>query len=192
MSGDERDERLMERYALGDSDAMELLFRRHAPRIHAFFSRAFRDASTCEDLVQTTFLKLHKARTSYTAGAPFRPWLFTFAARTRVDELRRRYRQRHGSETSLDALPADEEPRYEGAYADPRVERVRRAFQTLPEGQRLVVLLHRYEEMTFAEVAAVLSDIEGREVRESAARVRAFRAYAALRAALDEGSDEPR
>jgi RNA polymerase sigma-70 factor (ECF subfamily) len=67
--------------------------------------------------------------------------------------------------------------------------RVRSALAELPEAQRSVVLLHRFEGMTFGEIATILSAVEGRPLQEGAVRVRAFRAYATLRNVL-VGPDE--
>jgi len=185
VEGVDADETLMARYVGGDPRALEVLFHRYAPRIRAFFARTFRDAAICDDLLQSTFLKLHTSRASFDAGLQLRPWLYTFAARARIDELRRRYRARHHGEVAIDDLPVEDEPFEEASpeSQDAR-SRVRRALAALPEAQRAVVILHRFEGLTFAEIATILSESEGRRVHEGAVRVRAFRAYATLRDAL--------
>lgn len=186
MKATASDEELMAAYVDGDARAFEVLFARFAPRVHAFFARTFRSRAVADDLVQTTFLKIHAARASYERERPVRPWLFGVAARVRIDELRRRYRKSETSDDDLDsmALPI------EGAHdawpeANEAAERVRRAVDALPEGQRVVVLLHRFEGMTFGEIATALSSAAGAApITEVAVRVRAFRAYDALRKAL--------
>jgi RNA polymerase sigma factor (sigma-70 family) len=176
------DEALMQRYAEGDVRALPELFRRHAPRIHAFFARSFRDASACEDLLQTTFLKLHTSRASFDATQSFRAWLYGLASRVRVDELRRRYRAKGRGEIALDELPAADEPGTRASADDHHLAlRVRRALDALPESQRLVVMLHRFEGLSFGEIAEVMASIEGVALTEGAMRIRAFRAFAALR-----------
>ncbi|HEY6878656.1 MAG TPA: RNA polymerase sigma factor [Polyangiales bacterium] len=176
----EHDEReLMAAYADGDRSAFEALFRATAPRLLAFFMRAVRDRALAEDLLQRTFERVHGARERYTRGAPVRPWLFTIAARVRADELRRRYRLSAALDDSdLDALP-DGAPAHDEARDQlDRDARVRAAIDALPASQRVVVHLHRFEGMTFAEIGAVLG------AKEGAVRIRAFRAYEALRIAL--------
>ena len=182
------DEDLMRRYMAGDGRAFDALFGRYATRLHAFFARSFRSGSVANDLVHTTFLKLHAARASFDASMPVRPWLFGIAARVRIDELRRRYRDaERASDEDLSqmTLPMDG-----GAErwpeANEEAERVRAAVDGLPEGQRTVVLLHRFEGLTFGEIAEVLSQAEGTKLTEVAVRVRAFRAFAALRDALKD------
>jgi RNA polymerase sigma-70 factor (ECF subfamily) len=172
---------LMAAYAQGDRRAFEQLFMRLAPRIHAFFLRSFGEASTADDLLQQTFLRVHRARDEYRPELPVRSWMFAIAARLRIDEIRRRYRLPAGAgEDELDSLP-DPHPR-----ADPSAEvvradvaaAVRAALERLPQSQRAIVHLHRYEGMTFPEIAKALGTTEG------AVKLRAFRAYERLRKEL--------
>jgi RNA polymerase sigma-70 factor (ECF subfamily) len=165
-------------YAEGDGAAFRRLFELMAPRIRAFFLRSFADAAVADDLTQATFLKLHSARVSYRADRPLKPWVFTIAAGVRCDELRRRYRlPRHVGEADLEYAEAtlSEEAQRDDAGDSSRTEAVRAAIKRLPESQRVVVHLHRYEELTFEQIAEVLGTTPG------AVRVRASRAYERLR-----------
>jgi len=175
------EEAWMASYANGDDRAFSRLFSALAPRIHAFFLRSFRDTGIADDLMQTTFLKLHRARAMYKRELPLRPWVFTIAARVRRDELRRRYR--------LPLLVSEDdwesvEPKVETAPADSNevrddAEAVHVALGRLPESQRAVLHLHRFEGLTFEEIAGVLGTTPG------AVRVRACRAYERLRMELE-------
>jgi RNA polymerase sigma-70 factor, ECF subfamily len=167
------EEELMRAYVQGNQNAFNQLFAKLGPRVHGFFMRTFRSTTVAEDLTQITFLKLHKARDAWRHDAPLRPWVFTIAARVRLDELRRRFRlPASATEEDLEALPAaNTSEEREHAH---RAERVRAAVDALPEGQRVVVHLHRFEGLTFTQIAAVLGLAEG------AVRVRASRAYDAL------------
>lgn len=192
MPPERTDEELMIAYLDGDPRAFDVLFARYAPRLHAFFARSFRSRAVADDLLQTTFLKVHAARASWKRDLAVRPWLFGIAARARIDELRRRYRREEQAEDDLDAraFPVDASP---DAWPEKNeaAARVRRAIDALPDGQRLVVLLHRFEGLTFGEIAEVVSETEGTKLTEVAVRVRAFRAYDALRAALADLDDSP-
>ncbi len=170
----------MEAYVAGDPGAFRQLFRLLAPSMHAFFARSVGDGAAADDLLQTTFLKLHASRASWRRGEKLRPWAFTIAARVRIDWLRRSGRRGEEEELDGDAL-ADGDPAAdprEVALGKERAERVHAALAGLPEPQRVVVHLHRFEGMGFAEIGEVLG------ISEVAARVRAFRAYARLRTLL--------
>jgi RNA polymerase sigma-70 factor (ECF subfamily) len=130
-----------------------------------------------EDLLQTTFLKLHRGRRSWRRGERLRPWVYTIAARVRTDWLRRSGREEEVGDEALAAPEAPADPAA-AALARERSERVRAALESLSGPQRVVVHLHRFEELSFAEIGKVLG------ISESAARLRAFRAYAELRRLL--------
>lgn len=177
----------MEAYVAGDAGAFQRLFRLLAPPLHAFLARTAGDDSV-EDLLQTTFLKLHRARGSWRPGERLRPWVFTIAARARVDWLRRHGRRADEAELDDEALP-DPEGRGDPAEAllgKQRADRVRAALDRLPEAQRAVIHLHRFEGLGLAEIGRVLGITEG------AAKLRAFRAYAQLREQLSDLVSEDR
>ncbi len=179
------DEFLMVAYARGDAQAFRLLFARLAPRIHAFFRRSLGDATAADDLLQATFLKIHTSRDRYRSEFPLRVWVFTIAARARFDELRRRYRlPEEAGEEELEkvakASSVEREPQIDAGEGRELAAQVREAVDQLPETQRVVVHLNRFEGMTFVEIAQVLGTSEG------AVKLRAFRAYETLRRLLRE------
>jgi len=174
----------MAAYAAGDTRAFDKLFTLLSPRVFAFFIRSLGDRALAEDLLQQTFLKLHRARDTYDRGRPVRPWLFTIAARVRTDELRRRGR----AQEDLDETPEDRAmPAQVAAFnvlaieqdGSSRAALVREALARLSETQRAIIHLHRYEELTFAQIGESLGLSAG------AVKLRAFRAYERLRADLE-------
>jgi RNA polymerase sigma-70 factor (ECF subfamily) len=167
---------LMTAYAGGDSSAFEPLFRALAPRLMGFFRRSGLSVEVSEDLVQATFVRLHQARDRYRPGAPLRPWLFTIAARVRLDHLRKQRRSPAAADADIDALQDTTEPI--SPEQERRGHRVRDALEALPPGLRIVIHLHRFEELSFPEIGQVLG------IQAGAARVRAFRAYKMLRERL--------
>ena len=175
------DEELMSAYVAGDARAFERLFARLAPRVHGFFLRSFRDGSVADDLMQVTFMKVHRAREQYRTDLRVAPWIFTIAARVRLDELRRRRRMPEDADEEVlaraDEAAASNAPD-PGPVSDVQ-EAVRAALDRLPESQRTVIHLHRYEGMTFVEIAQVLGTTPG------AVKLRAFRGYERLRQDLD-------
>jgi RNA polymerase sigma-70 factor (ECF subfamily) len=168
----------MAAYVAGDPRAFEKLFGRLAPRVHGFFLRSFRDPGVADDLLQVTFMKVHRARAQYRADLRVLPWLFTVAARVRLDELRRRLRlPEDADEEALARADQQLSQKSEPATADV-AEAVREALDALPESQRTVIHLHRYEGLTFAEIGQVLGTTAG------AVKLRAFRGYETLRRSL--------
>jgi len=176
----------MLRYVAGDVGAFEALFTRLAPRVHGFLLRSFREPAVADDLLQSTFLKLHRARGTYRKGEPLRPWVFTIAANVRLDELRRRYRVPAASPEDVDALierqSRDEAklPIDDPADVAERASRVRSALAQLPEPTRVVIELNRLEGLSFGEIGKVLG------ISAGAAKLRAFRGYETLRGLLGD------
>jgi RNA polymerase sigma-70 factor, ECF subfamily len=170
----------MSAYAAGDARAFEKLFARLAPRVHGFFLRSFRDSAVADDLLQVTFMKVHRARAQYRHDLRVLPWLFTVAARVRLDELRKRLRLPEDADEEALARADEQLSRASEPAAADIAETVRAALDALPESQRTVIHLHRYEGMTFAEIAKILDTTPG------AVKLRAFRGYEMLRTTLAE------
>jgi RNA polymerase sigma factor (sigma-70 family) len=184
------DEAFMLAYCAGDPAAFNELFRRYAPILERVLRRFGPIQDKIADLVQQTFLQLHRARNDFRAGSELRPWLMTIAFNLAREELRRARRR---PEAALDsaqedrlAHPAQEQSRFE-ARRDLSI-----ALEQLPRDQQEVVRLHFVEELSFDEIGAKVGASTG------AVRVRAHRGYAALRKLLSasnvsEGSDiDPR
>src|SRR5213075_1979666 len=131
---------------------------------------SFHSEAVADDLTQTTFLKLHRARGEYRRDLRLRPWVFTIAARVRLDEHRRHQRVPEELDEETLAAPDEGGPAAGATEAGELVERVRRVLETLPESQRVIVHLHRYEGLTFGEIARALG------TTERAVKLRAFRA----------------
>ena len=129
------DEMLMERYLVGELAAFDELFRRYSPRLYGFFARSFGNQAVAEDLLQVTVLKWHKARRTYRMGMPLKPWLFTIAARVRLDEWRRRAKKPlTEDDLDLQVPPIPSDLLSEHAEA----ARVQKALAQLPESHRTV------------------------------------------------------
>ncbi len=173
------DEALMEAYARhGDSTAFEQLYDRWSDRLFGYLARAV-DTATAEELFQTLWTRLHAARQSYGSGRAVAPWIFAIAANLRREEWRHRGRRpeelQAAPNPSGTAASAEEE-----ALAVERDRLVRRALAALPEGQREVIELHRFEHLSFPQIAEALG--EGVEAVKS----RAFRGYKVLKVLLAE------
>lgn len=167
----------MEAYLDGDAGAFRTLFQRLAPLLLGILRKSGATTSDAEDLIQQTFLQVHRGRLDYQRGARVRPWVITIAMNLRRDQLRRRKVARAGQEElARDALEA---PRRDPDAA----AAVRKALEALSPDQRAVIELHWFEGLEFTEIAAVVGATPG------AVRVRAHRGYARLRAELGDELD---
>ncbi|HXW55240.1 MAG TPA: sigma-70 family RNA polymerase sigma factor [Candidatus Cybelea sp.] len=181
------DVQLMLDVKAGDDASFDLLLRRYRTPLVNFLFRMVHDRGTAEDLAQEVFLRVYRARKQYSPSAKFTTWLFRIATNLALNSIRdNRHRQ---MDRSLD-VPADVEdstplelPSREMRIDQHMMERdrcdfIRRAVAALPEKQRVAVLLHKYEEMDYGEIAKVL------DCSESALKSLLFRAYETLRVQL--------
>lgn len=179
---DESDEALMAAYIAGDRAAFGVLFERYAPRLTRLMQRQVRSVEDARDLVQQTFLQLHRARHDFRQDAELRPWLMTIAL-----NLRREYFRKRGRRPEMSLELTTHEPSVEPASPLERqqtAERVRAALSKLPSKQREVIELHWFEEMKFSQVALVVG------ASHSAVKVRAHRGYERLRKILKKMNEE--
>jgi RNA polymerase sigma-70 factor (ECF subfamily) len=180
------DVQLMLDVKAGDSASFDLLLRKYRSPLVSFLYRMVRDAATAEDLAQEVFLRVYRARKQYSPSAKFTTWLFRIATNLALNSVRdNRYRQ---TQVSLDAPVEEDEAPVQVAARDMRIDEhmmerdrarvIQRAIAALPEKQRVAVLLHKYEEMDYTEIAKIL------ECSESALKSLLFRAYETLRVEL--------
>jgi RNA polymerase sigma-70 factor, ECF subfamily len=180
------DVQLMLDVKAGDEASFDFLLQKYRMPLVNFLYRMVRDMATAEDLAQEVFLRVYRARKQYSPSAKFTTWLFRIATNLALNSVRdNRY---HKLETSLDApVKEDEAPMQlrspemridEHLLEQARAEIIRRAIWSLPEKQRAAVLLHKYEEMDYGEIAKIM------ECSESALKSLLFRAYETLRVQL--------
>ena len=164
----------MQRFRAGDAAAFDALFARYGAPLHGYLWRLVADRALVEDLTQATFLSLVRARGRFRDGSRLRPWLYAIATNAARDHLRRG-RERLTATGELPAGPASEQEEPPDAALQAAVQR---ALAQLPESWRSVVVMHRFEELPFAEIAEALDTTEG------AVKVRAHRGYERLRELL--------
>lgn len=197
-------EQAMARFASGTDAALGEVYDLAAPAVFTFLLRLCHDRALAEDLTQETFLRLHRARGLYRPGAPVMPWAYTIARRLFLDSARGR---RH--ETAAQAPPRRGGTPGDGAAASlsdavapgPSAEElladvelsgaVNDALARLPEAQASAFRLLKGEGLSVAEAADVMGTTKG------AVKLRAHRAYQALRGMLDlaghfPGASRPR
>jgi RNA polymerase sigma-70 factor (ECF subfamily) len=161
----------MERAQGGDRAAYSALLEDVAPQLLRFLRRRVADPHELEDVHQDTLMALHRARHTYDPSRPFEPWLFAIARHVAIDHLRRRVT--HASrEVLVEALP---EPGVDADLARPRLED---ALDRLPPAHREAFEMLQLEGLSVVAAAARVGITTG------ALKVRAHRAYKALRALL--------
>lgn len=180
------DQEWMLRLKAGEEDAFNHLLGRYRQPVIHFLYRMVHEPALAEELAQEVFLRVYRARRSYRPQAKFSTWLFRIATNVALNSLRDG-RMRRARESSLEGDPersAPLEPADPAGNVEQRMieferrEQIRQAVETLPEKQRLAVLLHKYQEMDYAEIADIL------DCSESALKSLLFRAYETLRGRL--------
>lgn len=170
----------MARYQAGDAEAFEGIYERLAGPLRGYLRRMAPLAPDVEDLVQTTFLQLHRSRRSHLPGQPVRPWAYAIARHVAL-----MHRRGAGRRAKHERLAPEELPEVPvAARGDQILDRLtlERALGTIGEAGREAAWLHHVEGLSFREVAAVQG------ISETAAKVRAHRALVALRARLAGGT----
>jgi RNA polymerase sigma-70 factor, ECF subfamily len=185
------DVQLMLDVKAGDEQSFALLLQRYRSPLINFLYRMVRNREQAEDLAQEVFIRVYRARADYVPSAKFTTWLFRIATNLALNSVRDTRHQR--KEVSLDApVTADAEEGDERpldvAEKHPNIEQhlveearrrmIRQAIEKLPEKQRAAVLLHKYQELDYKEIAKIL------ECSESALKSLLFRAYETLRVEL--------
>jgi len=179
------DAELMLRVKEGDGASFALLLDKHRSSVVHFLYRMIQNQAIAEELAQEVFLRVYRSRATYEATAKFTTWLFRIATHLALNSLRDGKHERMHERLDHDSF---DQPVRQVSYTRPSVEQsmvyqaklaeVRRAIAMLPEKQRAAVLLHKYEEMEYTQIARVLN------CSESAVKSLLFRAYETLRARL--------
>ena len=171
------DNALMARVRAGELSKLAVLFERHHRGLFRYFVSLNRDRELSEDLVQDVFFRILRYRATYDSSRPFTAWMYQIARRARLDRARERrggvvgideFAERHGEPVS--AAPGPEE---RAAYGQ-NLALLQRALDLLPDDKREILILSRFQEMRYEDIAAVL------ECGVATVKVRVYRAMRAL------------
>jgi RNA polymerase sigma-70 factor (ECF subfamily) len=158
-------EELMARIAEGDEDAFEMLVRRHQTSVLNLIYRFIGDRTGAKDLAQEVFLRVWQAAKSYEPRAKFTTWIYQIATNLCLNELksarRRRWfpfhRSEESNENAVEDTYSDGSPSPEDLLlAKERSRQISDALQRLPDNQRMALILKRYDELSYQEIAQVL------------------------------------
>jgi RNA polymerase sigma-70 factor, ECF subfamily len=159
------DAKLMVRFRDGDRAAFEALFEKYHLQMINFCFRFLGNRDDAEELAQETFLNAYQAAPGYRPLTKFSTWLYTIAKNLCLNRLRKENPARFGrisffrKEETVEeeaAMLPDEGPTPEREVADKELaEIVRRTVRELPAPLRLAVILHRYHELSYDEIAKI-------------------------------------
>lgn len=147
------DEDLMSLYQNGEYLAFQILFERHSKRLYGYFISKVNSRSRADDLLQETFLKIHRFRSKYSSQYPFLPWLFTIARNIVLDFYR-------SSEIRHERLSVELSDNVENSLttvSDIPSNDLSAALGPLPESQRRAIELRYLSEWSFERIAKELS-----------------------------------
>ena len=184
-AGLERDAELMLRVRDGCTVSFQLLLERHRGPVIHFLYRMVQNQAVAEELAQDVFLRVYRSRSTYEPSAKFTTWLFRIATHRALNYIRDGRHEK--GQQSLDDEIGDGMARQvvdkdatveQQLVRDVRLQEVRSAIETLPAKQKAAVLMHKYQELDYSQIAGAL------ECSESAVKSLLFRAYESLRARL--------
>src|SRR5215471_7806826 len=164
---------LLERFAKGDLDAFEILFRQFQAKVYRWIVRIIRDPGTAEDLTLETFWRIYRAREQFDVQADFGAWAYRIAINLALSHLRRKPAEEEWQSNEPAVRVADP------ALEQEKCEQIRRAFSALPLKLQVTATMALIEERPYEEIAGVLGIAPG------TVKSRVFRAVRILRKQLD-------
>jgi RNA polymerase sigma-70 factor, ECF subfamily len=164
--------RLMASYQGGSLESVERIYGALAPSLRAYLTTLTRNRTHADDLVQDTFLQMHRSRHTYRPDLPVRPWVFAIARHVWMMDLRTRSRR----PIAADAMPEVPVPAEVEGLGDR--DALRRALDAVLADRREALLLHHVWGFSFAEIGQMLG------IRADAAKLRSSRGMSDLRERL--------
>ncbi len=182
------DAEVMLRVAAGDDLAFDYLVEKFRRPMVSFMYRMTRNQAVAEELAQEVFLRVYRSRQSYAASAKFTTWLYRIATNLAVNHARDTKYERPENTVCIDEPDSDTGMTVDVADASLNAEQtilrrerlaaIRKHVESLPERQRMAVIMHKYQNMDYKQIAEVL------KLSESATKSLLFRAYETLREKL--------
>jgi RNA polymerase sigma-70 factor (ECF subfamily) len=184
------DAEMMLRVKSGDDSAFDYLVQKYRRPMISFMYRMAHNSAVAEDLAQEVFLRVYRSRANYEPSAKFSTWLYRIATNLGVNHARDTRHERPENITNLDEPDAETGQTLDLADKAPNIEEeilrrerltaIRQKVESLPERQKMAVLMHKYQQMDYKQIAEVL------KFSESATKSLLFRAYETLRTQLKE------
>jgi RNA polymerase sigma-70 factor (ECF subfamily) len=164
------DEDVMLQVRDGEVHMLGVLFDRYQAPLFNFYSKMTQDRTVSEDLVQEVFLRILRYRQTYRPGTTFRTWMYQIARNTRIDQVRK-----VRPESPLTSEPLATTHAADSAERQQEAQLLQHALMQLPEDKREILILSRFQELKYEEIARLLGCEPG------AVKVRVHRALQQLR-----------
>jgi len=164
------DEDVMLQVRDGEVQMLGVLFDRYQASLFNFYSKMTQDRTVSEDLVQEVFLRILRYRQTYRVGTPFRAWMYQIARNTRIDQVRK-----VRPESPLTTEPLAPTRASDDAERQQESQLLQRALMQLPEDKREILVLSRFQELKYDEIARLLG------CETNTVKVRVHRALQQLR-----------
>lgn len=184
------DAEMMLRVKEGDESAFEYLVQKYRRAMVSFMYRMAHSSTVAEELAQEVFLRIYRSRSGYEATAKFTTWMYRIATNLAVNHARDTRHERPENMVSLDVpdaetgqtldIPGNSPTAEEDIIRQERLAAIRKQVEALPERQRLAVIMHKFQQMDYKQIADVL------KLSESATKSLLFRAYQTLRVQLKD------
>jgi RNA polymerase sigma-70 factor, ECF subfamily len=184
------DAEVMLRVKAGDDSAFDYLVQKYRRPIVSFMYRMAHNSATAEELAQEVFLRVYRSRANYEPSAKFSTWLYRIATNLGVNHARDTRHERAENTVNLDEADSETGQTVDLPDKTPSIEEeilrrerlaaIRQKIEALPERQKTAVLMHKYQQMDYRQIADVL------KLSESATKSLLFRAYETLRTQLKE------
>jgi len=169
LDSDAHDKALMSRIAGGDEVALRELIEKHQGAVYGTIAKMLGDPIEAQDLAQQVFVRVYRASGGYRATAQFRTWMFTIVRNLVFNEHRRRSRasfvplqspenerDSSGGSVGLDLPDTANKTPDDAALQHEMITIINKAILALPERQRLAIVLRRYDEFSYEQIAAIL------------------------------------
>ena len=153
----------------GEVHMLGVLFDRYQAPLFNFYSKMTQDRTVSEDLVQEVFLRILRYRQTFRPGTPFRAWMYQIARNTRIDQVRKVRPESPLATEPIAPRASDDAERQQESQL------LQRAMMQLPEDKREILVLSRFQELKYEEIARLLG------CETSAVKVRVHRAIQQLR-----------
>lgn len=179
------DTELMVKAQHDDSESFRLLLERNRTVVVQYLARMVQNRGVAEELAQDVFIRVYRSRLSYEPSAKFSTWLYRITTNVALNYFRDEKHTKfsvsldtpeitHSSRFTQDSRPLIEEELVRDAVS----QQIRRAIRALPPKQRAAVIMHKYQDMDYAQIGRVIG------CTPSAVKALMFRAYETLRARL--------